>query len=281
MEKLTLTVEGLNAPQKIRDYLKRYGFSTSLIAIVKYDMVRLNNIAVHMRELVKNGDVIEIDMPEEEPTPLIPYDINLDVIYEDEHFIAVNKPISMPTHPSRGNSLPTLANALRHYFGKPFVYRSITRLDRDTSGIVLVAKDRITASRLSALMKSGKIIKKYTALVSGVPYPAEGRIDAPIKRESEDSIIRVVAPDGKNAVTNYSTVSVNADGNAILLVNPITGRTHQIRVHMAYIGHPLVADFLYGNRADGDTYKLHCSALELPHPYTGEALVLRSQPDFI
>ena len=281
MEKLDILVEGIGTPQKIRDYLKRYGFSTSLIAIVKYDMVRLNGTLVHMRELVKNGDIISIDMPDEEPTPLTPVDIPLEIIYEDEHFIAVNKPISMPTHPSRGNSLPTLANALRSYFGHPIVYRSITRLDRDTSGIVLVAKDRITASRLSALMKSGNIIKTYTALVSGIVTPREGVIDAPIKREDEDSILRIVATDGKTAITRYSTLSVKSNGNTLLLVNPITGRTHQIRVHMAHIGHPLVGDFLYGERIEGETYRLHCSSLEFPHPYTNEPLKLESTPSFL
>ncbi|MBR7117469.1 MAG: RluA family pseudouridine synthase [Clostridia bacterium] len=278
MESIKFTVSGINDGMKIRDYLKRNGFSSSLIGEVKYDNVILNGTPVHMREPIYNGDLIEVRFPVEESENIEPIDIPLDILYEDEYIIAVNKPINMPTHPSRGNHLPTLANAVRAYIGAPFVFRSITRLDRDTSGIVLIAKDRLSASRLSTSMKSGLIKKQYLARVVGVPESKEGVIEAPIKREAEGSIKRIVHPNGKPSVTEYELLSTDNNGNSLLLVRPITGRTHQIRVHMSYIGHPLYADFLYGERIDGKSYSLHCCTLEFPHPITKEHIKIESNP---
>ena len=274
-ETLLFKVAGVIGGMKIRDYLtKRIGFSTSLIAVVKYDNVRLNGDIVHMRATVKDGDVITVTLPEEESENIPPMDIPLDIIYEDEHILAVSKPINMPTHPSRGNHLPTLANAVRAYLGKPFVFRAISRLDRDTSGIVLVAKNQLSAAILSREMKKGSIKKIYEATVVGVPDPPSGEINAPIAREREGDIKRVVREDGKSAITLYRVREINDDGNAIVELQAVTGRTHQLRVHMAYIGHPLVADFLYGDRIENETYRLHCKLLEFPHPITGETLTL-------
>lgn len=274
-ETLLFKVAGVIGGMKIRDYLtKRIGFSTSLIAVVKYDNVRLNGDIVHMRATVKDGDVITVTLPEEESENIPPMDIPLDIIYEDEHILAVSKPINMPTHPSRGNHLPTLANAVRAYLGKPFVFRAISRLDRDTSGIVLVAKNQLSAAILSREMKKGSFKKIYEATVVGVPDPPSGEINAPIARETEGDIKRVVREDGKSAITLYRVREINDDGNAIVELQAVTGRTHQLRVHMAYIGHPLVADFLYGDRIENETYRLHCKLLEFPHPITGETLTL-------
>ena len=274
-ETLLFKVAGVIGGMKIRDYLtKRIGFSTSLIAVVKYDNVKLNGDIVHMRATVKDGDVITVTLPEEESENIPPMDIPLDIIYEDEHILAVSKPINMPTHPSRGNHLPTLANAVRAYLGKPFVFRAISRLDRDTSGIVLVAKNQLSAAILSREMKKGSFKKIYEATVVGVPDPPSGEINAPIAREREGDIKRVVREDGKSAITLYRVREINDDGNAIVELQAVTGRTHQLRVHMAYIGHPLVADFLYGDRIENETYRLHCKLLEFPHPITGETLTL-------
>ena len=274
-ETLLFKVAGVIGGMKIRDYLtKRIGFSTSLIAVVKYDNVKLNGDIVHMRATVKDGDVITVTLPEEESENIPPMDIPLDIIYEDEHILAVSKPINMPTHPSRGNHLPTLANAVRAYLGKPFVFRAISRLDRDTSGIVLVAKNQLSAAILSREMKKGSIKKIYEATVVGVPDPPSGEINAPIARETEGDIKRIVREDGKSAITLYRVREINDDGNAIVELQAVTGRTHQLRVHMAYIGHPLVADFLYGDRIENETYRLHCKLLEFPHPITGETLTL-------
>ena len=276
MQKYTETVSGVYTEMKIRDYLKnRLGLSTSLIGKVKYDNVILNGTAVHMRALVKNGDVIEITLPDEESENIEPIDIPIQIIFEDEYLIAVNKPKNMPVHPSRGNHLPTVANAIRAYIGHPFVFRAVNRLDRDTSGIVLIAKDRICGAKLYQSMKDRAFSKTYLALVEGTPVPERGFINSPIARESEGSIKRIVRGDGKECLTEYEVIKTLCDGTSVLKVTPHTGRTHQIRVHMASIGHPLVNDFLYGTKGE-DTYALHCASLSFPHPISGEIITLNA-----
>lgn len=276
MERYVEAVNSVIGEMKIRDYLKgRLGLSTSLIGKVKYDNVKLNGEYVHMRAMVKNGDVIEITLPDEESENIEPIDIAIDIIYEDEYVIAVNKPKNMPVHPSRGNHLPTVANAIRAYVGHPFVFRAINRLDRDTSGIVLIAKDRLSGAKLYQSMKERKFGKTYLAIIKGVPEVAHGVINAPIVREYEGSIKRVVRNDGKECITEYELVESYDNGTSLVKVTPHTGRTHQIRVHMAHIGHPLVDDFLYGTRGE-ETYSLHCSSLSFPHPFTGETIVINA-----
>lgn len=275
MQKYTEIVTNVAGEMKIRDYLKnRLGLSTSLIAKVKYDNVILNGTEVHMRAMVKNSDVIDIYLPEEDSENIEPIPLELDIIYEDEYIIAVNKPTNMPVHPSRGNHLPTVANGIRAYLDRPFVFRAINRLDRDTSGIVLIAKDPLSGAKLYQSMKDKKFAKAYTAEVCGIPEPRTGFIDSPIARLSEGNIKRVVRPDGKACLTEYEVISTNEQGNATVKVIPHTGRTHQIRVHMAHIGHPLVNDFLYGERTQDGTYRLHCFSLSFPHPKNNEILTL-------
>lgn len=273
MEKYVETVRGVESVMKIRDYLKRrLGLSTALIAQVKYDNVVLNGEVVYMRATVKNGDIIEITLPGEDSENIEPMDIPLDIVYEDEHVIAVNKPRNMPVHPSRGNHLPTVANAVRAYVGHPFVFRAINRLDRDTSGIVLIAKDRLSGAKLYQAMKDRKFGKTYLALVDGTPKESHGVINAPIAREVEGGMKRVVRDDGKEAITEYEVIE--SEGNiSKIKVTLHTGRTHQIRVHMAHIGHPLVNDFLYGTRGE-DTYYLHCNSLSFPHPFKDEVITV-------
>ncbi len=274
-------VSGISESLRISEYLRLHlGFTGALITKVKYGNVYLNGDAVHMRAEVSDGDIIEVNFPEERSYGIEPMDIPLQILFEDEHLLAVNKPTSMPTHPSRGNSLPTLANAVMGYFGGHFVFRAITRLDRDTSGIVLIAKTQYAAARLSDDMKSGKIKKIYTTVAKGIPSAPCGRIDAPIRRDSEGSMKRVVADDGKQAITDYKLIGTTLDGNSVLQIELLTGRTHQIRVHMAYIGHPLVGDFLYGERRDAG-YMLHCTELEFSHPTTREIIKIESKAPFI
>lgn len=276
MQKYIETVNAVSGKMKIRDYLKsRLGLSSSLIGKVKYDNVKLNGEYVHMRAMVKNGDVIEITLPDEESENIEPIYIPLDIVYEDDYVIAVNKPKNMPVHPSRGNHLPTVANAVRAYIGHPFVFRAINRLDRDTSGIVLIAKDRLSGAKLYQAMKERRFKKTYLAIIEGVPKESHGFITAPIAREAEGSILRIVRDDGKECKTEYELIEVYENGSSLVRVIPHTGRTHQIRVHMAYIGHPLVNDFLYGTRGE-DTYSLHCSSLSFPHPITNEIITIKA-----
>ncbi len=200
--------------------------------------------------------------------------IDIRVIYEDEYLVALDKPTNMPTHPSRGNSLPTLANAVMGMYGEEFTFRAINRLDRDTSGIVIIAKDQLTASILSKDMQAGKFKKKYICRVVGTPKESCGLIDAPIERVCEGSIKRVVRDGGKRALTEYRVLEYDGE-NSLCEILLHTGRTHQIRVHMAHIGTPLVNDFLYGKATD-EEYFLRCVEISLCHPITREALVLRA-----
>ena len=272
MEKLTYIAEGDALPRSVKEYLLSLGFSVTLIKSVKYGGILLNGSRVNTNATVRCGDEICILMPDEASENIEPMNIPLKVVYEDEYLLAVDKPTNMPTHPSKGNNLPTLANAVMGMYGGNFVFRAITRLDRDTSGLVLIAKDRISAYRLSEDMKSGKIKKEYRALVRGVPNTKEGSIDAPIRRVAEGDIRRGVFADGKSALTDYRVVEIIGD-NALCEINLHTGRTHQIRVHMAHIGHPLIGDFLYGSRDDGD-YHLRCFRLSFLHPKSRERIVL-------
>ncbi len=278
MDNLIKTVSGAKDGIRIRDYLKHHlGFSTSLIAKVKYGGVLLNGVAVHMRATVYDGDRVEILLPADNSDGITPLNIPLDVLYEDETVLAVCKPINMPVHPSRGNTLPTLAGAVLGYINNPFVFRSITRLDRDTSGIVLIAKDMLSAAKLSRSMRDGHFKKEYLARVVGIPSPEEGEIDAPIARESEGAMRRVIREDGKPSRTRYKVISSDEQGNALVSLTLLTGRTHQIRVHMAHIGHPLFNDFLYGERVYEGTYSLHCRFLSFPHPLTGQTIEIKCE----
>ena len=278
MSEILETVGEDFAGRLIKDFLRqKLSLSVTLIKKVKFGGVFVNGEVVTMRRLLCAGDKVRVVLPiGEESEHVEPIDMPLTVLYEDEYILAVDKPINMPTHPSRYNSLVTLANLVRSYIGKSFVFRAITRLDRDTSGIVLIAKDQRTAARLSEEMKRGRIEKTYEALLSKTPEKLVGEIDAPIEREAPDSIKRIVREDGKSALTRYEVKEILPDGRAVCRVNPITGRTHQIRVHMAHIGAPLYADFLYGERIEGENYSLRCVSLSFLHPYTNEKITIKA-----
>lgn len=267
---------------RIVDFLKcGMSLSVSLVKKVKFGGVFINGTNVHMRAIVHTGDEVFVKLPEEQSENIQPKEIPLDVVYEDEYLIAVNKPSGMPTHPSRGNNLTTLAEGVMAYFSpESFVFRAVNRLDRDTSGIVIIAKDAVTADKLSREMKRGGFVKKYSALVSGVPSPEEAIIDAPIERISKGNIKREVRADGKRAVTEYKVIKKLDCGDSILDITLHTGRTHQIRVHMAYIGNPLRYDFLYGDKVEGEIYKLHAKSIEFTHPFTNERMILKTDTDF-
>ena len=263
----------------IKEFLLQHGFTATLIKKVKFGGVSINGQTVTMRGTVKYGDTIFVNFPDSISEGIPPIEMPLDIIYEDDYMIAVNKPKNMPTHPSKGNNLPTLANGIMAYFGGNHTFRSINRLDRDTSGIVLMAKDAYSAAALSNSMKKGEFKKKYIAKIAGVPKEKHGIIDAPIRREREGEMKRIVADDGKRAVTEYTVLCDNGE-NSLVEVLLHTGRTHQIRVHFSYIGHPLVGDFLYGERIENESYSLHCFELSLPHPKTKETMVLRAKCEF-
>lgn len=275
--KSTVTQEenGMN----IKDYLiKKLSLSVTLVKRVKYGGVFINGENVHMRAVVKAADTVEVRIEDKASEYTKPIKIALDIVYEDEFLLAISKPTNMPTHPSRGNKLPTLANAVANYMGENFVFRAVNRLDKNTSGIVLIAKDAVTSRALSEMMKNHKFTKKYLAVLKGVPIQRSGTIDAPIEREEPGGIKRCVRADGKRAITDYEVVKIFKSGSSLCRFNLYTGRTHQIRVHAAYIGHPLLGDEMYGG-GEG-SYLLHCTQMSFIHPVTNEALTLISDAKF-
>ena len=260
--------------------LKEIKLSVTLLKRIKFSGLYVNGEKATVRKAVKEGDVVKILFPDCDSSDIEAIEAPLTIVYEDEDILAVSKPTSMPVHPSKGNSLVTLANAVMWYYrDKPFVFRAVNRLDRDTSGIVLIAKTAEAAYRLSDAMKKGEFIKEYVAVVDGCPTPKSGTINARIAREREGEMKRVVREDGKDAITHYEVIKTTGE-HSLVRIKLETGRTHQIRVHMAHIGHPLTKDFLYGNGTPGDTYRLHAEKLTLPHPRTGEIITLVSQAPF-
>jgi len=275
MEKIfEITASGDRMPTDLKSYLYSLGLSVTLVKKAKYGGILLNGEIVTVRARVNAGDKIEIYVDEEKSEGIPPMDIPLRVLYEDEDILAVDKPTNMPTHPSKGNNLPTLANAVMGYYGGDFVFRSVNRLDRDTSGIVIIAKNRISASALSSSMKKGLWSKKYHALVDGCPSPLESTVDAAIERVAEGNIKREVRADGKRAITKYRVIESCGD-SSLCEISLLTGRTHQIRVHMAHIGHPLCSDFLYGTPSEKE-YFLRCVEISFPHPKTNEIIVIKA-----
>ena len=275
MEKIFETrATGEFLPATMKEYLYKSGLSVTLVKKAKLGSILLNSLPVTVRATVNQGDLVEIYVQDSASEAIEPINIPLKVLYEDEWLIAVDKPTNMPTHPSKGNNLPTLANAIMAYYGGNFVFRSVNRLDRDTSGIVIIAKTQMAASLLASSMKKGLWQKKYHALAEGIVCPAEQIIDAPIEREAEGSMKRIVRPDGKSARTKYSLIEV-LNGDSLCEVTLFTGRTHQIRVHFAHIGHPLVSDYLYGTPSDKE-YFLRCKEISFPHPKTNKIITIQA-----
>ena len=194
---------------------------------------------------------------------LEPVDIPIDIIFEDENMTVVNKGANMPTHESINNRGNTLANALAYrYKDKPYVFRAVNRLDKDTSGVVLTANNKYYAGMLSNIIKNGKIQKEYIAVVQG-KLSGKGTIEGGIKRIGESIIERTVSDDGEYALTEYEVLK-SCEEISVVLVKPKTGRTHQIRVHMAHIGHPVVGDELYGEKSEYISRQaLHCKRMKI------------------
>ncbi len=277
MKEFVFTVEQKFNNYKCIDFLKSISISAEIIGKIKFGGVfvgekQLSNI----NERVNAGAQVKIVFPLDEPNPYItPQKSKLDIVFEDEYMIAVNKQKGVLTHSSKSNSAPSLEEMVCGYFlPNPFTFRAINRLDRDTSGIVLIAKDMLTASFLGEQMKRGEIKKTYSALVVGKPNAKHFIIEKPIKRQNPNSMKRVCADDGQFAKTECFVVGEIKDGFTQIDAKLHTGRTHQIRVHLSSIGLPLYADALYGEKVDGKTYTLHAKSLEFIHPFTKEQIKL-------
>ena len=273
----TATREG-----RLSSFLKQeMAMSAGLINRLKWqNKILVNGISRHNDYTVQPGDVITALLDAE--APQYPAEEGkLTVLYEDEHLLAVDKPQGMLIHPSHATMTGTLANRVLYYFqktGQNCAFHPITRLDRDTFGIVLLAKNPHVHALLNQLHSRGDLQKTYHALVSGAPEADSGIINAPIARKPLPSLLRYVNfEEGKPSVTRYRILE-RLDGKTLLELQPITGRTHQLRVHCSYMGFPIIGDPQYGTPDPNDPGQVLCAkALDFIHPITGTPLHLESQ----
>lgn len=259
--------------------------STGLMNKLKWgDAIQVNGETQWTNYSVKPGDVITVRLAEEEPE-YPAEDGPLDIIYEDDHILVLDKPAGMLIHPSRAKNEGTLANFVFGYYqrtGQKSAFHPMTRLDRDTFGIVLLAKN----SHVHALLQTVDVVKTYHALTFGGPEAESGTIDAPIARRDLPSLLRYVGPEGKPSVTEYKVLEQD-EKLCKLSLRPITGRTHQLRVHCAHMGWPILGDPQYGTEESqafsaelGLQHQMLCAKrLEFVHPITGEKMILESNMD--
>ena len=274
------TITAQDSDQRIYDFLCHHGYSRHIRTWLKQHpgSVRLNDKEALFYFPLKTGDLLEITLEEEQPSEnIIPVCLPLHIIYEDEDLMVIDKPADMPVHPSIGNYTNTLANGVAAYLdakGEHSPFRCINRLDRDTSGALILAKNAFSAAVLSTQMRNRQIRRTYLAVVEGIT-PPNGTISAPISRVDDSVIERHVDfLHGEPAVTHYERLETKNE-HSLLEIHLETGRTHQIRVHMGYIGHPLPADYLY--HPEYDCFKrqpLHSLQLEFRHPVTDKSMCL-------
>jgi 23S rRNA pseudouridine1911/1915/1917 synthase len=238
--------------------------------------ISINGDDKTVRYQLQEADEVEITFPEEiRSTKLQPEPIPLQIVYEDSHLLIINKVAGMSTIPSREHPNHSVANALLHHYNKQdlsYAVHVVTRLDRDTSGLLLIAKHRFCHHLLSLEQREGTINRTYEAIVHGTLIQEKGKIDLPIGRKPDSIIERTVIENGKRAITNFTCLNRNNHSTYVQLTLE-TGRTHQIRVHMSAIGHPLFGDDLYGGKREQiHRQALHCSNLTFIHPFTKEKM---------
>ena len=276
----TYTITPADAGKKISQFLSEQGYSSRLRLHLRTtpDCIFIGETSVFSNRVLEDGDVLRVELIEKKGSEaIIPVPMKLDIRFEDEHLMVINKPAGMPVHPSQGNYGNTLANGIAAYMeekGVDFVFRAVNRLDRDTSGLLIIAKHMLSSGILSDQVKDHVIHREYAALVCG-KTDERGTIDAPIARKDGSTIERVVDfEQGESAVTHYQTLAYNEETDlSYIRLRLETGRTHQIRVHMKHIGHPLPGDFLYHpDYRFIERQALHSVHLRFAHPITKEWL---------
>mgnify|MGYP004513578969 FL=1 len=272
MREIIFKIDDKNSGLMIRDFLRNFGVSSALLTKLKQDEngIKLNGKFAKAIEVLKSGDNLTVNIKNSGKMPEKFECENVKVAYNDEDILVLNKPPLMPVHESRNHRGDTLANVAACYMESDCAFRAIYRLDRDTSGLVLIAKNELAASKLA-----GKIKKDYYAVVSG-KFEGEGTIDLPIRRVQESIIERGVFDDGERAVTHYEAIKTDGE-NTLLKLNLETGRTHQIRVHFSHLGAPLLGDTLYGGSCEKiNRQALHCKTIYFTHPITHEKITVDS-----
>lgn len=266
-----------SAGLRVEQFLRRKRYSGQNLSEIKRmpKSILVNGVHYYMRQELSTGDHLQVRICETKNSEKIPpTNLPLDIIYEDEDLLVLNKPAGMPIHPSLNNYTNSIANALAYYFqsqGKPFIFRCCNRLDRDTSGLTIVSKHLVSGSILSDMTKYREVHREYLAIARGSVTPSEGTIQAPLGRKEGTIIERTVDWEhGEDAVTHYKVVK-EANGHSLVSLRLETGRTHQIRIHMKYLGYPLTGDYLYNPDMEYMTRQaLHSHHMEFTHPITGE-----------
>ncbi len=269
--------------KKLRDYLKfDLKLSSRMIKnLTKNNLVYINRKASRMDYILKGGERLTINLDKEESQNIKPVKMDLTVVFEDDSLIVLDKPPFMVVHPTKSHQEDTLANGLLYYFNEHkdnSIVRFVSRLDMNTSGLIIVAKNQFTHSYFARLKDEDKIIKEYIAITEGEYGVSSGTINLPISKEALENFRREVRDDGQIAITHFNVLEL-LDGYSVVKFRLETGRTHQIRVHSSSIGHPLVNDGLYGGKSLGtalDRQFLHASYLKFIHPMTGNILELHS-----
>lgn len=269
--------------KKLEEYSRSY-----IQKLLGEGRIEVNGKQVKANYKLKAGDKIVLSIPEPKKLEITPEEIKLDILYEDSSIIVVNKPKGMVVHPAAGNYSGTLVNALMSYAGDSLsdingVIRPgiVHRIDKDTSGILIVAKNNAAHEKLSKMLKDHNIKRQYVAVVKGVIREESGKVDAPIGRHPVDrKKMAVNVKNGRRAVTHFRVLERFREETYVELTLE-TGRTHQIRVHMSYIGHPVIGDEVYGRKNDRYGIKgqaLHARVLGFNHPETGEYMEFTAEP---
>jgi len=271
----------------ILEYIRREtGISSAHLKHLKFSEngILVNGSHATVRYKLRSGDLLSLATEDRDVDShsISGYDLPIDIVYEDSDCVAPSKPPNMPTHPSCGHYDDTVANALAFRYkdiGTPFVFRPVNRLDRNTSGLLLIARNRISAGYLSRAMADGKIRKSYLAILKGIPSQPGGAIETYIRRTAESVIVRENCSKdegGDYALTEYR-VLCHGNGHSLVAASPITGRTHQLRVHFAGSGCPILGDDMYGEPSPLiERHALHSAALTFPSPSDGRIITLRS-----
>lgn len=277
MRVLTHTVTAGEGGQTVKQLLHDlWGISGAFLSRLKFrQAIAVDGVPVTVRRVVRCGEVLSADvsdLPGENPH-LQPVDFPLDILYEDEDLLLLNKPAGIAIHPAAlTDETVTVAGAVAHYLHADS-FHAVNRLDRGTTGVMAVAKTGFIHARCMALLHTESFRRDYRAVCEGVPSPAEGDIDLPVARAEGSLLRRQIDPQGLPAHTHYEVLET-ACGRALLRLTPTTGRTHQLRLHMAAIGHPLTGDWLYGteDRSLIARPALHSCRLRMVHPLTGAAI---------
>ncbi len=266
---------------------RRLGFSSRLMRKLKTEGgVYLNGIPARLNAPVCPGDMISVSLPSEE-SDFTAQAIPITPVYEDEDLLIINKQPGIVVHPTKGHPTGTIANGLMHYMeqtGQSFKIRFVNRLDMHTSGLLIVAKNSFSQDELSRQMTAGAVVKKYIAVVRGIIENDSGTIDLPIDRAQFGDVKRVVKEDGYPSITHYEVLERFQTGYTMVSLRLDSGRTHQIRVHMEHIGHPVVGDSLYGKDEVLliERQALHAFFLSFEHPIRGGRMEIKAElPDDI